>query len=79
MSFPRNAATPKPIAIGRITLIADGSAVTSGASVRVQLDAAGCHLIELSGECLYFVTGGNINPVVEVSLANPGGTGLKYA
>jgi Fe-S cluster assembly iron-binding protein IscA len=38
MSYPRNAATPKAVTIGRITLIADGSAVTSGASVRVSLD-----------------------------------------
>ncbi|MFA4972099.1 MAG: hypothetical protein WC683_05765 [bacterium] len=40
MSYPRNAATPKAVCIGRITLIADGSAVTSGASVRVSLDGA---------------------------------------
>lgn len=41
MSYPRNAATPKPVVVGRITLIADGSAVVTGASVRVQLDAGG--------------------------------------
>ena len=38
MSYPRNPATPEAIAIGRITLIADGSAVVTGASVRVSLD-----------------------------------------
>jgi hypothetical protein len=41
MSYVRNAATPKPISVGRVTLIADGTPVVTGASVRVQLDAGG--------------------------------------
>ena len=41
MSYPKNAATPKPILVGAVTLIADGSNVTSDASVAVKLDTAG--------------------------------------
>ncbi|MBE3124823.1 MAG: hypothetical protein IMZ57_04105 [Acidobacteria bacterium] len=39
MSYPKNAATPKPVLVGPVTLIADGSNVTTGAAVAVKLDA----------------------------------------
>ena len=41
MSYPKNAATPNPVDVGEVVLIADGTVQTSGASVRVNLDAGG--------------------------------------
>lgn len=43
MSYPRNAATPKAVAIGPLVKVADGTllAVTTGVNVRVDLDGGG--------------------------------------
>ena len=41
MSYPRNAASPKPICVGSVVLIADGAVQTSDCSVRVDLDGGG--------------------------------------
>ncbi|HUU93690.1 MAG TPA: hypothetical protein VM238_21060 [Phycisphaerae bacterium] len=41
MSYPRNAASPKPICVGSVVLIADGTVQTSDCFARVSLDGGG--------------------------------------
>ena len=67
MSYPRNNATPEPVAIGAVIQISDGAVQTSGVTVRIkpigvaEADGAGTTAYSTDGIVLYTPTQGETN------------------
>jgi len=67
LSYPRNNATPEPVAIGAVIQISDGAVQTSGVTVRIkpigvaEADGAGTTAYSTDGIVLYTPTQGETN------------------